>query len=1160
MNDKATRAALLTAKRKDKASENIADYVADLLRQGRASEVTDDLMAQADPQRLHHHYVSGNTGQPMPMDYASRMARAEQMGLTEDNLHGTRAGNDFSAFRGADRYGSRLGRENYVAPNTEAGRELASQFANGEQGRIMPLFTPKPLDTRNPDDRARFEQMMDEKNRLDDFRMKGGYRASGLPGWGDQWAIDTVNEAGAPAMKLHERDWVTSDAVFDPTKMRSQFARFDPRLDHLAHLSASTGGAMDFARHVEAVNRAGGQIAPSKYLPDVPRQVHADGGRVGKAVGGGFGYVPQAALPQLRLAVAQPLPQAQPQAPKAASWINALTDLAVAAKKPEEVAAPAQGFGATMPTGATTAPTSGAAPQTGNMSGFYAPFKSDLDRLIADAPGAVNVTSGYRTPQRQQELWEQHAAKYPDPEVRDNYVARPGSSSHNYGLAADLSFASPEVQQWVHDNAAQYGLQFRMDHEGWHVEPSNLWELRKQMGPPAGYADGGSVGNEGIDAYHGSPHDFDQFDISKLGTGEGAQAYGHGLYFAGNENVAKGYRNALSDTLIYPEGTPDLEKRAGQMALTFSDNTPEGAIGWLGKFRNGAKHTSPALTPELIDAVSKRFSSGDFRPGGHMYKVKLNVGPHELLDWDAKVSEQHPTVMQKIQQFFPDGVPTTKQYGEMVKGGDLYQMVLERAGSIMHRPKLDAAGVPTGLPGGTPERLAKYLLSQGIKGIRYRDAGSRNMTDGDPTHNYVIFHHDHVKVTEKYAYGGEVDDPMFGHHNTSAKGVEVASGLGGIPMPSMAISKAAHPLDTFGDITLMAQPGMVTPSRDTNVWSADTYTGRQPRGDEEFSDPKSIKRAMQADPNFGHMRDITYWHDATNGVTDADEKMKTAQLGVARGVDPKQHASFFDYISDVQRQLGYEAYKNDHMPGLRAYGDIKRVLYPKDAFTASGNRKKPVDYTLENVMKRMKGAAEAGSEGFNYGPGNFRAIHTPKFLNMGDIKSDRGLIIPKEQMEPIKSQFENAYSGLVEKLVQATGRKGFRAYDEAADALTDISKGRKHDWFGDVPPDLVAQVRELGRHASKMPTEYFEAKSKRAIPLSSFPAALVPKSDPESARRLTEAGVKKVMTYGSPEERVAMYRSQPDLMFKNGGKAMALTRRFTKDGAGATMALKSKGK
>src|SRR6188768_661108 len=50
----------------------------------------------------------------------------------------------------------------------------------------------------------------------------------------------------------------------------------------------------------------------------------------------------------------------------------------------------------------------------------------------------------------------------------------------------------------------------------------------------------------GIKAYHGSPHDFERFDSSKIGTGEGAQAYGHGLYFAEREGVAKDYRDKLS--------------------------------------------------------------------------------------------------------------------------------------------------------------------------------------------------------------------------------------------------------------------------------------------------------------------------------------------------------------------------------------------------------------------------------------------------------------------------------------------------------------------------------------------------------------------------------------------------------------------------------------
>jgi hypothetical protein len=59
----------------------------------------------------------------------------------------------------------------------------------------------------------------------------------------------------------------------------------------------------------------------------------------------------------------------------------------------------------------------------------------------------------------------------------------------------------------------------------------------------------------GFKAYHGTPYRFEQFDLEKIGTGEGAQAYGYGLYFAGEPDVARGYRRTLSkDNLLTPQG------------------------------------------------------------------------------------------------------------------------------------------------------------------------------------------------------------------------------------------------------------------------------------------------------------------------------------------------------------------------------------------------------------------------------------------------------------------------------------------------------------------------------------------------------------------------------------------------------------------------------
>ena len=63
----------------------------------------------------------------------------------------------------------------------------------------------------------------------------------------------------------------------------------------------------------------------------------------------------------------------------------------------------------------------------------------------------------------------------------------------------------------------------------------DLAATRRAMGP---------MGKElGATVYHGSPHRFDKFDLSKIGTGEGAQKYGHGLYFADSRDVARSYQS-----------------------------------------------------------------------------------------------------------------------------------------------------------------------------------------------------------------------------------------------------------------------------------------------------------------------------------------------------------------------------------------------------------------------------------------------------------------------------------------------------------------------------------------------------------------------------------------------------------------------------------------
>ena len=77
-------------------------------------------------------------------------------------------------------------------------------------------------------------------------------------------------------------------------------------------------------------------------------------------------------------------------------------------------------------------------------------------------------------------------------------------------------------------------------------------------------------------AYHGTPHSFEQFDLGAIGTGEGAQAHGWGLYFAADRKIADEYRNRLSDNV--KDITTD-RKIADEYRNRLSDNVKDITIG-----------------------------------------------------------------------------------------------------------------------------------------------------------------------------------------------------------------------------------------------------------------------------------------------------------------------------------------------------------------------------------------------------------------------------------------------------------------------------------------------------------------------------------------------------------------------------------------------------
>lgn len=125
------------------------------------------------------------------------------------------------------------------------------------------------------------------------------------------------------------------------------------------------------------------------------------------------------------------------------------------------------------------------------ITGLDPEFLAALDALYNSAPpemqSRLGIGSGYRSIERQRELWNAS-------DKTGKTVARPGHSKHNHGKAVDLygdgvrlDQAPADVRDWVHANAPNFGLNFPMSYEPWHIEPVGVRGGRAEHRPqPAG--------------------------------------------------------------------------------------------------------------------------------------------------------------------------------------------------------------------------------------------------------------------------------------------------------------------------------------------------------------------------------------------------------------------------------------------------------------------------------------------------------------------------------------------------------------------------------------------------------------------------------------------------------------------------------------------------
>jgi len=280
-------------------------------------------------------------------------------------------------------------------------------------------------------------------------------------------------------------------------------------------------------------------------------------------------------------------------------------------------------------------------------------------------------------------------------------------------------------------------------------------------------------------AWHGSPHTFGKFSLDAIGTGEGAQAYGYGLYFAGSKEVAEWYKEKLSrdDGTIVRRlldainnagvSTSTLPMEAfylfaaeyaynkGDMAATLKN-----ASKTIRMYESDGQHEEASDLSAVKDAVESAAANGADFPtvsAGRLYKVELAPEEDEYLLWDKPLSEQSEKVKaaisddKKLDEWFNSqkrrdaGVKLSQRAPwedtDSVTGRDFYRTLSDMIGRDNHER---SNGAIRNEP--DDKAASEYLHSLGIRGIKYLDGTSRGKGEGN--YNYVIFNDMDVTITQ----------------------------------------------------------------------------------------------------------------------------------------------------------------------------------------------------------------------------------------------------------------------------------------------------------------------------------------------------------------------------------------------------------------------------
>lgn len=368
---------------------------------------------------------------------------------------------------------------------------------------------------------------------------------------------------------------------------------------------------------------------------------------------------------------------------------------------------------------------------------------------------------------------------------------------------------------------------------------------------------------------------------------------------------------------------------------------------------------------------------------------------------------------------------------------------------------------------------------------------------------------------------------LVAYHNMSADSLSKALKLGGLPVPSIAITNKDIDYNNFGDISLVIPKEVIDP-KTTPIFSRDAWTQtfpyiykawREENASALYDEMLPVLKELNAeDGQFAALKKpmVMGVDDSTsiNFVERIFNKEETkyyflSTIGKAPKIKyakRKDGSTYIDSIKlreDVEKKLNvkstakaFEEWKNE----------ISEKLLGEPKIEVKGRK---VDLTLENVVEAMVGQQQNKQKGtFGNTKGSVIAASAKRIKSMKSLKSEAnkkisGDIDIEDESNNTNKAYEDVKQGIdafMNDMVEHYAYNStFDAFNDALQVLIMMQQknisfdvaARSNDF---TPTDEMREKAEkLVEQISNLPVRYFEAKPQRAVKFNEIKAAIVPK-------------------------------------------------------------------